>query len=105
MWLRMPESNNIQVPLEDLAKAFQLIAKHIQTTKGRSIEISQDYYWEIAESELYDPTKDPSDLSLGQLSHDWERLQQLLAGEAPPIGYAMVWLAAVLRAVGQNLVA
>jgi hypothetical protein len=101
----MPESNNIQVSLEDLAKAFQLILKHIETIHGRSVEISQDYYWEISEAELYDPTRDPASLSLGQLSDDWERLQQLLAGEAPPIGYAMVWLSALLRAVGQKFVA
>ena len=101
----MPESNNIQVRLEDLGRALQLIAKHIETSQGGSVEIGQDYYWEIAEAELYDPTKDPSGFSLGQLSDDWERLQQLLTGEAPPIGYAMVWLSALLRAVGQKVVA
>jgi hypothetical protein len=50
MWLRLLENTNIQVPLEDLAKVFN--SKHIQMINGRSVEISRDYYWEIAEAEL-----------------------------------------------------
>ena len=53
---------------------------------------------------LYDPIKDPSNFSLGQLSEDGQRLSQILAGETPPIGYALVWLGSILRAAGQTIV-
>ena len=101
----MLDNNSLKVRLTDLAKAFELIAEHLQKTQGDVIELDEDYYWDTVESQLYNPAKEPSDFSLGQLSHDVERLEQIVRGEAPAIGNSMVWLGAVLRAVGQKLIA
>ncbi len=96
------ESDNLQLDFDDLIRALNVISEHIRQSHPEPLEISEDYYWEIAETQLYDPTQDPSDFSLGQLSEDWHRVSQILSGEAPPIGYALVWLGSLLRVIGQR---
>ena len=61
-----------------------------------------DFYWDIPVEELYDPYTTPNDLDLGQLSEDWEKLRAIARGETLPVGYSLTWLAAVLRAVGEQ---
>lgn len=92
----------MRIELDDLVRALNVVVQHIKEQHQGSVEISEDYYWEIDPAQLYDPTKDPSQFSLGQLSDDWQRLGQIITGEAPPIGYALVWLSSILRAVGQK---
>jgi hypothetical protein len=41
---------------------------------------------------------------LGQLSDDWGELKRITDGDAEPIGYALVWLAAIRRRVGEKAV-
>ena len=95
------ESNNLVVSLDELERAVHVVVQHL---KQQSVQpkLSDDYYWEISEEERYDPTKNPTDLSLGQLSEDWDRIQQILRGDAPPIGYALVWVASLLRRIGST---
>jgi hypothetical protein len=93
---------NLRIELDDLVRALQALIQHVKEQHQGPVEISDDYYWEINQEQLYDPTKGPSDFSLGQLSDDWQRLSQILVGEAPPVGYALVWLSSILRAVGQS---
>ncbi len=96
------ESKNLTVSLDEIEKAVLLVFKHLKDQQIVQAEIPEDYYWEIAEEDRYDPAKTPIDLSLGQLSEDWERLRQILQGDAPPVGYALVWVASLLRKIGSS---
>ncbi len=98
----MENSGNIRIELDELTRALELILQHVKASQTGPVEIAEDYYWEIDQAQLYDPTNDPSSFSIGQLSDDWTRIEQLLKGEAQPIGYALVWLGNILRAVGQK---
>ncbi|MBI1745733.1 MAG: hypothetical protein HYR55_03995 [Acidobacteria bacterium] len=100
----MPIDPTIRVNLDDLVRALELIVQHIKNYKADPVEIEQDYYWEAAEDQLYDMTQETKKFTIGQLSHDWERIREILDGKNPPIGYAMVWLASILRAVGHIMV-
>ena len=68
-----------------------------------SVDVQQDYYWFIEQKEVYDPSLTRIEPSIGQLSDDWRELDSIRAGQRPPIGYAFVWLSAVLRAVGERI--
>ena len=96
----MNKNNNIRIELADLTQAFDLLVSHLRSEGVNFVEISDDYYWDVADEELYNPLKGPTDLDLGQLTHDWERLSDILVGKSPPVGYGLVWLAAILRAIG-----
>ena len=94
----------MNVKVSELRAITDCLFTYLENTGRGDFEIDEDYYWEISKEELYDPSKDPKDLTIGQLSHDWERLQAIQSGEDPPIGYALVWLASILRNVGEKSV-
>jgi hypothetical protein len=96
----------LNVKVSELRAIADRLFAYLEETERGEFEIPEDYYWEISKEDLYDPAKDPNpkDFGVGQLSHDWERLNAILAGDDPPIGYALVWLSAVLRAIGEKTV-
>jgi len=65
-------------------------------------DVPWDFYWFIEKESLYNPYVTPSNPTLGQLSSDLDDLQAILRGESPPVGYALVWFSAIIRAVGES---
>lgn len=96
----------MNVKVSELREIADRLFTHLEETERREFEIFEDYYWDISKEDLYDPMKDPNpeDFGVGQLSHDWERLSGILAGNDPPLGYALVWLSAILKIVGEKTV-
>jgi len=94
----------MNVNLTELRAIADRLFTYLEETGREEFDVADDYYWEISKEELYDPSRDPKDLTIGQLSHDWERLKAILTEEDPPIGYALVWLSSVLRNVGEKSV-
>lgn len=94
----------MNVKLAELRAIADRLFTHLQDSGREEFDVLDDYYWEISKEELYDPSKDPKDLTIGQLSHDLERLRAILSEEDPPIGYALVWLSSILRNVGEKSV-
>jgi hypothetical protein len=91
----------MKITTKDLRDIFQVLSEHLDGTDQSTTEVPWDFYWDISADELYDPYLEPKDLSLGQLSDDWADLLKISSGEMPAVGYALVWLSSVLRAVGQ----
>lgn len=92
----------MKVQIHELrAMADQLLSELAQAGVGE-IELKKDYYWSIPSERLYDPYKSPLDLTLGQLSDDLQELRSIQSGERPPLPYALVWLASLLRYVGED---
>lgn len=90
----------MRVSTKELRAVTNLLLDHLESTSQSEFDIEEDYYWEAEQGQLYNPYQEPSRLQLGQLSDDWSDLVSILSGESPPIGTALVWLAAVLRRVG-----
>jgi hypothetical protein len=101
----MKSDEKIKVKLEDLRRSLEMIISHLKGQGSEWVEIDEDYYWDVADEQMYNPLEDPTEFQLGQLTHDWERLSEIVKGKAPPIGYALVWLASILRAIGKEHVA
>jgi hypothetical protein len=78
------------------------VSEHPKEQRIVHAKIPKVYYWEIAEEDRYEPAKPSGDFSLGQLSEDWERIQQILQSDAPPVGYVLVWVASLLRKIGSS---
>jgi hypothetical protein len=90
------------VKLSEFQRVLTALFSHLQRQGVTRVEVEQDYYWNIPSTELYDPLTDPHDLDLGQLTDDWERLKSIVDGSSPPVGYALVWAAALLRNIGES---
>jgi hypothetical protein len=93
----------MRLELAKLRSATEMLFAHLEELGYDSIEISQDYYWDVGGPERYDPYKKPDELGLGQLSCDWTRLDRLLRNDREPVAYALVWLSALLRIVGEEI--
>jgi hypothetical protein len=92
----------MKVTIEELQEVWHVLSTHLRESNRAVVELDHDYYWSIEKEEMYDPSRDPASLTLGQLSDDWNELQKIRSGTAPPIGYALVWLSSILRAVGEK---
>ncbi|CAG0978663.1 hypothetical protein ANRL4_01731 [Anaerolineae bacterium] len=95
----------MKLPLTDLRVLSQKLLDYLEAQGHETLDLSQEYYWHIPKEAKYDQPVPPSPevLSLGQLSFDWENLHSLLEGKNDPIGYDLVWLAAILRALGESI--
>lgn len=94
----------MKLNLSDLRLVSEKLFTHLEERGISSIELSGDYYWNIPKELKYNPYQEPTELDLGQLSADWENLTAILEEEAEPIGYALVWLSAVLQAIGETTI-
>ncbi|MEU3567535.1 hypothetical protein AB0E96_03750 [Kitasatospora sp. NPDC036755] len=94
----------LHVPLDELRRSFDALIRHVEsTTTGGGVVLDKDYFWSIPSDEMYDVMKNPETLTIGQLTESWQHLRDLPADEDRALGYHLVWLADVLRAIGQDL--
>lgn len=94
----------MRIPLAQLRQVTNQLYDHLEAQGHSSVEIPHDYYWEIPKEQRCDVYRDPAGLTMGQTSDDWEELRKILTGESEPIAYALVWLAALLREIGEEVV-
>ena len=93
----------MKISINELRSIFDILEKEVRLHCGEEVEIeSEDYYWEIKEDELYNPTTPPNDLMLGQISDDWMELSRLVNPSEIPVSYDLKRLGAVLEAVRVN---
>ncbi len=93
----------MRVDVPSLRLAANTLFDHLDEIGVESVSLDGDFYWQIDEKELYDPTRKPTAFTLGQLSSDRDEIANIVAGK-PVISYKFVWLASLLRAVGETIV-
>ncbi|MCX5232919.1 hypothetical protein [Streptomyces sp. NBC_00233] len=96
------DSEPLRIPLDQLRIAFELALQHIEASVGSAVTLEQDYFWSVPGDELYDVPNEPKAITIGQLSESWQHLEDLLAYPNRAVGHHLVWLADVLRAIGQD---
>ncbi len=92
------------INISDLRKITNLLLTRLEEEGHTSVEISQDYYWDIAKEKRFNPYEEPKELTLGQLTDDWNEINNILKKQNPPISYALVWVAAILRVIGEETI-
>lgn len=94
----------MHVSVADLRKVTNCLFDHLDSIGISEVDIPGDFYWDIPKQERRDVYKDPTGLTTGQFSDDWHELQMILSGEGEPIAFAFVWLSALLREIGDEIV-
>jgi hypothetical protein len=94
----------MRVKTEELRHAALALLQHLDEGGQREFEIDEDFYWEVPTDQRYAPYEKPKELSMGQLSDDWSEVMQMSSGDREVLGYGLVWLAAVLRRVGEKAI-
>lgn len=93
----------MRVSTAELRAISTILFDHLDHLGVSSVEIDVDYYWHVPYNEVYDPSLAVLHPDIGQLSEDWERLALIREGTAPPVADALAWLAAILRATGEQV--
>ncbi|RZA02508.1 MAG: hypothetical protein EOP47_06655 [Sphingobacteriaceae bacterium] len=86
------------INIDELQKHILLLLNKLKERKGANIELENDYYWDIDSKELYNPSEEPKDLSLGQLSFDWEQIAKAKSEDLIP--YDLERVSNILKALG-----
>lgn len=94
----------MDITISELRAAAAILFDHLEHTGRTRVTIPHDYYWDIPSELIYDPAAEPGEFTLGQLSDDINEMRKIVDGEKDPLGYALVWLGALLRAVGEQTV-
>jgi hypothetical protein len=94
----------LKVSVNELRELSLLILRHLEESAGAIVELDKDMFWSVPSPELYNVYDTPQ-LTIGQLSESWASLKAMQGGESPSLSYGLVWLADLLRAIGQELVA
>ncbi|MDX2748352.1 MULTISPECIES: hypothetical protein [Streptomyces] len=96
------DNEPLRIPLDQLRTAFELALQHIEASAGSAVALEHDYFWSVPGDELYEVLNEPRTITIGQLSESWQHLEDLLADPNRAVGHHLVWLADVLRAIGQG---
>ncbi|MEO6086701.1 MAG: hypothetical protein ABIQ18_26665 [Umezawaea sp.] len=91
----------VEIPLADVRRACELLIAHVER-HGGSVTVEHDYFWSVPLESAYDVDAEPADLTIGQVTESWEHVRTMLDDESRTVGYGLVWLADVLRAVGHG---
>lgn len=59
-------------------------------------------FWSVPSDQVYDVCAEPRDLTIGVVSESWAHLDGMVSDPDRVNGYGLVWLAEVLRAVGDD---
>ena len=100
----MKDNSMLQISVSELRAATDVMFRHLDELGVQSVTLDKDYYWDIPAGDRYDRHEAPTDHTLGQLSYDVEQVKGLADGSGAVIAYGFVWLAAVLRRVGETTV-
>jgi hypothetical protein len=90
----------MKINLQELRAVMDTLLTHLERQDIEGIEIPVDYYWNIPKDQKYDVYNEPGKLDVGQLSDDWSELLRLIGPDGSSLNYHFVWLAAILRSIG-----
>lgn len=88
--------------IKDLELVLSLLILKIKEDNSSEVEIDADLYWDIQLDDIYNPYVIPKDMTLGQLSDDWQELLRLLDQDLAPINHDLKRIASILRALSHN---
>jgi hypothetical protein len=90
----------MKIATQDLKSFLDKIFSKIQLEYPDEFEINEDYFWYIPLNEVYNPLKDPKNLTLGQLSFDYESLKN--NSDFLPVD--LIKISNLLRYLGEKMI-
>ena len=93
----------VRIKLEDLIKVTNLLMDDLKKRGHSQIDLKEAYYWDIEKEERYNLQEDPTNLTVGDLVHDWERMEQIIDDPEMIVSAALVWLGSIYRAIGEEI--
>jgi hypothetical protein len=96
-------AQHIHIDVDLLERASALLIRHLKEQAGAEVLLDHDYYWSVPATQVYDVYQAPKDLTIGQITECMEWLGAVVEDPERALVYHLVWLADVLRAVGETI--
>ncbi|MFI9227728.1 hypothetical protein [Streptomyces rimosus] len=91
----------VDIPVDRLKSVFDLLVERVCGDE-RVLRVDKEAFWSIPSNEAYEAYSEPQELTIGMISESWDRLEDMLSDPDRVVGYGFVWLAEVLRAIGDE---
>jgi len=90
-----------EIPLARLREVAELLLAHAERA-GSSVSLDRELFWDLRPDQRYDLDHEPAEHTVGGLSESWAHLSAMADDPDRVVGYGLVWLADVLRALGHQ---
>ncbi|KDN20474.1 hypothetical protein [Amycolatopsis rifamycinica] len=90
-----------EIPLARLREVTELLLAHAERDGG-SVTLDHDLFWELLPEQRHELGHAPTEHTVGRLSESWAHLTEMADDPDRVVGYGLVWLADVLRALGHQ---
>lgn len=92
----------MKISLRELRAVTGKLYDHLEASGMSDVDVPDVFYWSIPKEGRRDQYTEPKDFTVGQTSDDLAELHRIAAGEADPMGLGLVWLASILREIGED---
>lgn len=96
--------NGISVSVETMRRAATVLINHLEEKVGEEVILDQDMFWEIPSDQRFNIYEKPHEFTIGQIEDSFSSIEKLANNPESASSYGLVWLADVLRAVGEKIV-
>ena len=96
-----PTSPAGETSLTELAELLRSLTAALKTQFGDPIVLHRDHFWHIPPDRRFDVYEQPSELDIGSLAADLERVRS--EGDDWVVPTSLVWLGRVIEAAGYEL--
>ena len=90
------------ITVAELRQSAEELLQHLEEVEGETIYFDKDYFWAILPEQKWNPSTQPSEFTVGQLSECVENIRRSLRRPDLHISYELVWLAEILSAAGSQ---
>lgn len=92
----------MKITTKEIMDVAEVLCRHLDNHGHSEVEIQATSYWAIPKESEHDAYSEPMEHTLGDLAEDWSELLAMVAQPDNAIGYGLVWLGGILRAIGQQ---
>ena len=90
-----------EIAVDDLKRALDILLARVAV--NGIVRVDRDAFWAVPSQDAYDIYREPSELTIGMVSESMANISALLLEPDRAIDHGLVWLAEVLRAVGDEV--
>jgi hypothetical protein len=95
-----------EINLKALKSAVNAVLDHLMedlAIESVAIEQDKDFYWDCPYPEMHNVSMQPADLTVGQLTDDFDFVKLIHRGQSADISYNLVHIAPLLRYIAETI--
>lgn len=97
-------SQQIQVPVETLRRAAAILLDRLESSSGATVALDRDMFWAIPSEHRSNVYAEPTEFTVAQMTDSLQNIVGIVEDPASATSFGLVWLADLLRAVGEAVV-